>query len=328
MLSHVSQVPPTINCFEFFGFDVLIDNSLRPWLLEVNLSPALGNDCDADRSVKKPMLHDMFDLLGLPLYNTGLAIYHIWNDDTKENDVEEDKEVVEGDFLKSKPVINAAGRWRRKHRKMSAINNSRANSATRPATSVRPHSSARLKTRQPSGKSQLGHLGNSMGHLGNSMAHIGNSMSHLGNSMGHIGNSMGHLGNNMSHQGHFPKVTQNNKPKITSPNLTNLPKEKINLEDNKRISSTKRWGNGRDWTMASPSEGGWVRLWPMNLEVNNNNPDWTGKGNIKQMVGEVTKFSRLAKEIWKTHPTASELQLNEYLQEAMGMTRDVWIPPV
>ncbi|KAG5858265.1 putative tubulin polyglutamylase TTLL2, partial [Gonioctena quinquepunctata] len=34
VLSHVSQIPPTVNCFEFFGFDVLIDNSLRPWLLE------------------------------------------------------------------------------------------------------------------------------------------------------------------------------------------------------------------------------------------------------------------------------------------------------
>lgn len=81
VLSNVNQVPPTVNCFEFFGFDVLIDSSLRPWLLEVNLSPALSNDCDADRLVKKPMLHDMFDLLGLPLYNTGLSFFNIWFND-------------------------------------------------------------------------------------------------------------------------------------------------------------------------------------------------------------------------------------------------------
>lgn len=81
VLSNVNQVPATVNCFEFFGFDVLIDSSLRPWLLEVNLSPALSNDCDADRLVKKPMLHDMFDLLGLPLYNTGLSVFNIWFDD-------------------------------------------------------------------------------------------------------------------------------------------------------------------------------------------------------------------------------------------------------
>lgn len=38
VLSHVTQVPPTINCFEFFGFDVLVDAALRPWLLEVNFT--------------------------------------------------------------------------------------------------------------------------------------------------------------------------------------------------------------------------------------------------------------------------------------------------
>ena len=34
-------VPHDDNCFELFGFDILIDAQLKPWLLEVNLSPSM-----------------------------------------------------------------------------------------------------------------------------------------------------------------------------------------------------------------------------------------------------------------------------------------------
>lgn len=45
--------------------------------MQVNLSPALSNDCDVDNQVKKPLLHDMFDLLGLPMCNTGLSLFRM-----------------------------------------------------------------------------------------------------------------------------------------------------------------------------------------------------------------------------------------------------------
>jgi tubulin polyglutamylase TTLL2 len=37
VVSQLSGIPSTANCFEFYGFDVLIDSSLRPWLLEVRI---------------------------------------------------------------------------------------------------------------------------------------------------------------------------------------------------------------------------------------------------------------------------------------------------
>ncbi|CAK9832164.1 Probable tubulin polyglutamylase TTLL2 [Anthophora retusa] len=88
ILSQAASIPRSSNCFEFFGFDVLIDKNLKPWLLEVNLSPALSNDCEIDSEVKKPLLHDLFDLLGLPVCNTGLSLFTIWSANPVNDEVE------------------------------------------------------------------------------------------------------------------------------------------------------------------------------------------------------------------------------------------------
>lgn len=126
------------------------------------------------------------------------------------------------------------------------------------------------------------------------------------------------------------------KPKTNSPKLPSMPKDKLNTtdsfgrnQDQVNKKSFKRWGNGRDWNNATSSEGGWVRIWPFNVETNNNNADVViGKGSIKHMVLDVTRFTRIAKELFKNHPSASECQLNEFLQQQMEMTGEIWIPPV
>ncbi|XP_055012906.1 tubulin polyglutamylase TTLL5 isoform X1 [Boleophthalmus pectinirostris] len=58
-------VPHKTNCFELYGFDVLIDAKLKPWLLEVNLSPSLACDAPLDLKIKASMIADMFSLVGL-----------------------------------------------------------------------------------------------------------------------------------------------------------------------------------------------------------------------------------------------------------------------
>lgn len=57
------------NCFELLGFDIIIDSELKPWLLEVNLSPSLSSDSPLDMKVKSTLVSDMFNLIGVKKFD-------------------------------------------------------------------------------------------------------------------------------------------------------------------------------------------------------------------------------------------------------------------
>lgn len=59
------QVPYRDNCFEILGFDVLLDDCLRPWLIEINLSPSLNTDSAIDLKIKGNMIADTFTMVGI-----------------------------------------------------------------------------------------------------------------------------------------------------------------------------------------------------------------------------------------------------------------------
>ncbi|KAF5296513.1 hypothetical protein FQR65_LT01502 [Abscondita terminalis] len=67
------------NCYELFGVDVLLDEQLKTWLLEVNISPSLHSQSPLDEHVKGPMIQTMFNLVQFHLppklgrLNTNLA---------------------------------------------------------------------------------------------------------------------------------------------------------------------------------------------------------------------------------------------------------------
>ncbi|CAG9812782.1 unnamed protein product [Phaedon cochleariae] len=50
------------NCYELFGIDVLLDEHLKPWLLEVNISPSLHSSSPLDAHIKGPMVQTLFDM--------------------------------------------------------------------------------------------------------------------------------------------------------------------------------------------------------------------------------------------------------------------------
>ena len=69
------------NCFELYGFDILVDSDLKPWLIEVglvfqeqrnlslnqvNLSPSLAVDAPLDMKIKSAMISDLLTVVGVP----------------------------------------------------------------------------------------------------------------------------------------------------------------------------------------------------------------------------------------------------------------------
>ncbi|PAV77631.1 hypothetical protein WR25_25482 [Diploscapter pachys] len=53
--------------FELFGFDILVDENLKPWLLEVNLSSSMACDAPLDSLVKSQLMVDLLNLACIPL---------------------------------------------------------------------------------------------------------------------------------------------------------------------------------------------------------------------------------------------------------------------
>jgi tubulin polyglutamylase TTLL9 len=62
------------HCFELYGYDLLFDSDLKVWLLEVNASPSLTADTDADYEMKRVLLDDMFNVVDVEGKLTGKEV--------------------------------------------------------------------------------------------------------------------------------------------------------------------------------------------------------------------------------------------------------------
>jgi tubulin polyglutamylase TTLL9 len=64
--SLVSVAPAMVqdkHCYELYGYDILIDSELRPWLIEINASPSLDANTEDDYDMKFSFLNEMLDLV-------------------------------------------------------------------------------------------------------------------------------------------------------------------------------------------------------------------------------------------------------------------------
>ena len=65
-----------VNSFELFGIDVLIDENLKVWLIEVNSSPSLGLATPLDKVIKSSLIEDVIAIVD-PLAFDRVALHAI-----------------------------------------------------------------------------------------------------------------------------------------------------------------------------------------------------------------------------------------------------------
>lgn len=52
-------------CFEILGFDILLSDKLKPYVLEVNSLASFGTDSPLDKKIKLDLMKDTFTMLNL-----------------------------------------------------------------------------------------------------------------------------------------------------------------------------------------------------------------------------------------------------------------------
>jgi len=52
-------------CFEILGFDIILDDTLKPWLLEVNHTPSFTCDTPLDHAIKYSLILDSLILVNI-----------------------------------------------------------------------------------------------------------------------------------------------------------------------------------------------------------------------------------------------------------------------
>ena len=72
--------------FELYGFDILIDDNYKAWLMEVNVNPSLHCTSPLDLDIKTDLITDIFNVVGVIPYNhnnNGETVYNYMMKKTK-----------------------------------------------------------------------------------------------------------------------------------------------------------------------------------------------------------------------------------------------------
>ncbi|XP_061105692.1 probable tubulin polyglutamylase TTLL9 [Conger conger] len=59
------------HCFQLYGYDIILDQDLKPWLIEVNASPSLNATCQQDSELKCRVVEDVLNVVDMEGRLTG-----------------------------------------------------------------------------------------------------------------------------------------------------------------------------------------------------------------------------------------------------------------
>ncbi|EAR99457.2 tubulin polyglutamylase, putative (macronuclear) [Tetrahymena thermophila SB210] len=76
------------HCFEMYGYDILIDENCKPWLIEINASPSLTVTGKIDKELKTELIKNVYQIV----------IPDDWNDDSSKTGANTSTQTKVGDF--------------------------------------------------------------------------------------------------------------------------------------------------------------------------------------------------------------------------------------
>lgn len=77
--------------FEIFGYDIMIDENLKPWVMEINLSPSLSLESSMDIKLKTKLVTEMFNMYGFRKQRHAVDLTENKSDDEGDNSDEADE---------------------------------------------------------------------------------------------------------------------------------------------------------------------------------------------------------------------------------------------